>query len=591
MLLDGIKVEALSKAGSKRLTDARSFVYGIRNVDTEEHHQPCAEAGADARADVGCNFGEDRFAGRSPPLLEGVGNDLVPCDADLAAEVCVLPFLGSGHVLNLGLKTVVLAVNKVHKIVQGRFNLRHGCRQAVSNGTNIRIQPLSEADLHAVHRALQQGDGARQVVELGVGHALGRASSIVDGVGQLVVVGLGCVQNGQQALLRTSASNGICHAGFLLIVHVGGGIAQLLDDIGQSAGVALAVKELDAEALQRVEGVAGVRGQAGHNHVQRRTGHRCLDAAVRHKAGHQSHILNGVAKRTSHRRSVLEGFAHHRHVRVGVRRCGSQHVGEHTGIGCFQSKGGKGISHDVGGRAEVFIRRCGQIQDALDAVHHFLGLPSGHSHVIECLSGFGCGELGRCAHFFSFLRELSHLIAGGSADSLNLRHRCLKVFLGVDGIGKAEADSKESSSLKKWILEQIEDGTDGRGGKIESLQREAPCFACERLQTAAEGAKDWRDAFFGFQCDLVLLLGPFCERLLGLVGLFVELRDIATSSVYGLASFIGSIAELVQLLGGVGQGRVGVVDGFDGNFNANGFSRCHPLPSAWIRWLFALMRA
>ena len=319
VLLDGIKIEAISKAGSERLTDARSLVYRIRNVDAEEHHQPCAKAGTDARADVGRNVRKDGFAGRSPPLLEGVGNDLIPCDADLAAEVCILPFLGSGHVLHLGLKTVILAVYEIHKIVQGRFNLRHGCRQTVCNGANIRIQPLAEADLHAIHRALQQGDGARQVVELGVGHALGRASSIVDGVGQLVVVGLGGVQNGQQALLRTSASNGIGHTGFLLIVHVGGGIAQLLDYIGQSAGVALAVKELDAEALQGVEGVAGVRGQAGHNHVQRRTGHRCLDAAVRHQAGHQGHILNGVAERTSHRRSVLEGFAHHRHVRVGVR--------------------------------------------------------------------------------------------------------------------------------------------------------------------------------------------------------------------------------------------------------------------------------
>ena len=224
-VFDGVKIEAIGKALSKSLAHRCTLIYGIGHINAQQHHQPSTDARANAAANISGNIGDHRLAGVLPPFAERFSNDFIPRQLYTPAKVGILPLIGRGQVTHLCLHDIVFAVNEVHKVAQGSFDIRHGGGQAVCYIPDVVIQAAAKADFYAIHSRLQQRDGARQVVELGVGHALGRASSIVDGVGQLVVVGLGGIQNGQQSLLRVCAGNGIRNACFLLIIHIGGSIA------------------------------------------------------------------------------------------------------------------------------------------------------------------------------------------------------------------------------------------------------------------------------------------------------------------------------------------------------------------------------
>ena len=73
--------------------------------------------------------------------------------------------------------------------------------------------------------------------------------------------------------------------------------------------------------------------QHGHDGTQGSTCLRGLDSGIRHQIDCFSGVLNGETQRTCNRGGILEGFAHHRHIGVGVTGCRCQHISKMTAVG------------------------------------------------------------------------------------------------------------------------------------------------------------------------------------------------------------------------------------------------------------------
>ena len=290
----------------------------------------------------------------------------------------------------------------------------------------FRVELLSNGDAQGIPRAVHQGQLAVEVVQFDICHALGCPSTVVDAVGQGGIVGIGSVQDGQQAVVTTLAGDslGVGHPfclGHLLEVS-----AQLIDG---GTKVLHGTIRLDCAVLILPEGRAG-EGDALQQPIegvsQGCSGDAALDAAVGHEAHGHGHVLNAVPQSSGHRRGHLERLAHDGHVGVGVGRC-SQNVGEVGRILCRQAKGAEAVGHDVRHHSQVFPGGRRQLEDAVHALEHIVCVPASHGHVAHGVAGLLGGELCGGSQLLGLGGQRGHLLGVGLRKGLHVGHSLLKI--------------------------------------------------------------------------------------------------------------------------------------------------------------------
>ena len=262
-----------------------------------------------------------------------------------------------------------------------------------SQAPKFRVELLSDGDTQGIPRAVHQGQLAVEVVQLDICHALGRPSAVVDAVGQGSIVGVGGVQDGQQAVVTALAGDGLGIGHPFGLGHLLEVTPQLIDG---GAKVFHGAVRLDRAVFILAEGRAG-EGDALQQPIegvpQGCTGDAALDAAVGHQSHGHGHVLDAVPQGPGHGCGHLERLAHDGYVGVGVggRRC--QDIGEVCRVLRRQAEGAEAVGDDVRHHSQVFPGGRRQLKNAIHALEHIVCVPARHGHVAHGVAGLLGGEL------------------------------------------------------------------------------------------------------------------------------------------------------------------------------------------------------
>ena len=337
-----------------------------------------------------------------------------------------------------------------------------GLDELVDAGENVRsdfIQSphfrdklLSDGGFQSVPCGFHQGKLAVHIVQLDICHALGRSGAVVDAVGEGGIVGIGGVQNSQEAVITALSGDGlgVCYPfglGHLLEVaaqFVNSGTEILHGAVGLDCGVFVLPKGRASEghALQ----------QAIKRVPQGGTGDRALDAAVCHEAHSYGHVLDAIPQGSGHRRRHFERLAHDGYVGVGAGSRCRQHVGEMGRVLGRQPKGAEAVRHNVGHHSQILAGRRRQLQNAVHALEHIGGVPPGHRHVAHSVAGFLGSEFCCCPQVFGLLRKSGHLLGAGPGQGLHGTHCLLEVAGNIDTLYKGVLDLPEAVNDRRRDL-------------------------------------------------------------------------------------------------------------------------------------------
>ena len=128
------------------------------------------------------------------------------------------------------------------------------------------------------------------------------------------------------------------------------------------------------------------------------------------------------------------------------------------GICRRQTESCEGIRDDIRSRGEVFTRSGREVHDALDAVQHVPGFPTGHGHVFHRRSCLRCRELGLRTHFTGFRTELVKVIPGRTGNGRDLAHLGIEICCRLHcGSAKPRYSGSHRKELLAYILHRRSD--------------------------------------------------------------------------------------------------------------------------------------
>ena len=314
----------------------------------------------------------------------------------------------------------------------------------LSRTAQLRVELFPNGGPHGFQGGIHQGQLAPKIVQLDIGHALGRAGAIVNAVGQGLIIRVSGVQNRQQAVIAplSGQSHSIVYP--LRLGHLVKADAQFIDSIGEFLHRTVG---FDGGEFILPEGRArqgNALQQSVESVLQRGTGDGALDAGVGHQAHAYSHVLNAVPQCAGDAGGLLEGLAHDADAGVGVGGRRRQHVRKVGGVGGGEAKGSQIVGDNVGHLRQILPGGCGQVDDAVHAVQHLLGLPARHTHKSHGVCGLLSGVLRVRAQLLCRCGQLGHFLSRGAGEGLHVAHGRLKIRRNRDALRIGFIDFVES---------------------------------------------------------------------------------------------------------------------------------------------------
>ena len=240
-----------------------------------------------------------------------------------------------------------------------------------------------------------------------------------------------CHDGGKLAVMRLTC-NGFGKVRLLLCAQVVPYAPAAFQDGGKVIHIALFVIDMHTVFCQLRGTPFGVSSQTCHDSRQACTGLTTLDTSVSHCHQHCSGILHRVPKGTGGSCYVLVSLTELLNVRVTVRHGICHLVNKTAGILSLKAECCQIVRHDVRCPGKVHVACCSQIQDTVDTLQHILCIPSGKSHVTECVRYIRSGKDGAGTKVPCGLLQLFHLFSSGSGKSLDVTHTGGKINAGVN---------------------------------------------------------------------------------------------------------------------------------------------------------------
>ena len=203
--------------------------------------------------------------------------------------------------------------------------------------------------------------------------------------------------------------------------------AQLVDGSGE---ILHGTVGPDSGILIFAKGRAGKRDalqQPVEGIFQRGTTDTPLYAGVRHQTSCNSCVLDAVTQRTGNTGRLFEGLAHDADAGIGLGgRCG-QNIRKVRCVGGGEAKGSQVVGDNIGYQGQILSGSAGQIDYAVHAGDHLLGIPPGHCHVAHGFGGFPGGILCLRAQLLGHGGQLGHFLGCGAGKGFHVAHAFLEI--------------------------------------------------------------------------------------------------------------------------------------------------------------------
>ena len=290
----------------------------------------------------------------------------------------------------------------------------------------IVIYLLKSCNSKPFQRRLQFCDIALDIIHFDVCHLLGRSSCVVDRIGKLIEVFIACICNCQKSrhcLLTAKHSRIGC---LFVLCHPLHAFSHVFHDLSKRLHISIGISKAKTQCRHCHTGFFRWLCHTRNSRAEGRTGGASFDGTIRHKASGKRNVLNRVAHCASYGTDIFKGFTHQIDIRICICRSGCQYISKFSTVFSLFSKCCQGIRHNIRRSCQITARCCGQIHDSVNTRKHVRSFPSGHCHILHCISRFCSCIFRACAHFFSFFRQTLKICSCSSRNGRHGRHRIFK---------------------------------------------------------------------------------------------------------------------------------------------------------------------